>query len=610
MCDGSSMDTEEIIARLENVRRFGAQISARCPAHDDRMNSLSVTAGEDGRTLLRCHAGCSVEDITSALGLRTADLFPERNTEPEKMTREAEYFYSEDVKKIKWRRTDGKKSFSWQHRKGNSWAPGRGGPATHYTGMREPGKAVFLVEGEKDVDTLLSFGLPAVSLPDGADSRWLPEYDAFFSGGNVVILPDHDDAGYRYAQTCAKHLQGIAEVRCLDLASIWPEMPEHGDVSDYLEAYGEDGLRKLLDSIPKKEYRPPDPFLDSFRPLDEFAEQEATWLVPGWIPEEQITLIAADGGAGKTSLWVNIVAALSAGRRCILDPSGHTRSPEKVAFLTTEDSVRKKLRRKLREAGADLSRVMTMDLSSDMSGELRGFKFGSGKMLRFIREFRPKLCVFDPVQAFIPPEVNMSSRNAMRDCLAPLIALGEETGTTFLIVCHSNKRKGAWGRDRIADSADLWDISRSVIMCGTTEDGETRYCSQEKNNYDRLSETVLFRIRDEQIEYVGRTWKRDRELVQETALAVGKSKVSECSDWLLQYLYDHGGDCLTRDMEKAAKATGFTHITVRRAKDALKQDGSIRYVNTGSNQARVWRTVLKGGPVADRVSDRDSKMIK
>lgn len=31
-----------------------------------------------------------------------------------------------------------------------------------------------------------------------------------------------------------------------------------------------------------------------------------------------------------------------------------------------------------------------------------------------------------------------------------------------MVICHTNKRKGAFGRDRIADSADLWDIARSV----------------------------------------------------------------------------------------------------------------------------------------------------
>ena len=332
-----------------------------------------------------------------------------------------------------------------------------------------------------------------------------------------------------------------------------------------------------------------------FRTLDEFPEQEASWIVPGWIPEGQITLITADGGIGKTTLWVNIVAALSAGTRCILDPPDLERDPAIVAFLSTEDSVSKKLRRQVREAGADLSRIITLDISNDVTGQLRGLKFGSDMMMRFIREARPKLLVVDPVQGFIPPEVNMASRNAMRDCLAPLVSLGEEVGTSFIIISHSNKRKGAWGRDRVADSADLWDIARSVIMCGKTEDEEIRYCSQEKNNYDRLQETVLFRfLEDKQIEMVGRTWKRDRDFVSDNAVAIGKPKVDECADWMLQYLYDHGGDCLTRELDEASKQAGFTVSTTRRAKDALKSDGAIRYKNEGVGQTKIWRTVLAG----------------
>ena len=85
--------------------------------------------------------------------------------------------------------------------------------------------------------------------------------------------------------------------------------------------------------------------LSLFKPLEEFPAEEAKWLAPGWIPEAQITVIAADGGIGKTTLWCNIIAALSNGGTCILDPPGVTRQPVKVTFLTTEDSVRKKLRK-------------------------------------------------------------------------------------------------------------------------------------------------------------------------------------------------------------------------------------------------------------------------
>ena len=173
---------------------------------------------------------------------------------------------------------------------------------------------------------------------------------------------------------------------------------------------------------------------------------------------------------GKTTLWCNIITAISSGKTCLLDPEGHTRKPARVAFLTTEDSVRKKLKRKLRMAGADMKNIITPDFLADKTGLLRNLKFSSQEMERFVRHFKPRLCVFDPVQGFIPPEINMGSRNAMRDCMAPLISLGEECGTTFLIICHTNKRKGAYGRDRIADSADLWDVCRSVMMAGYTED--------------------------------------------------------------------------------------------------------------------------------------------
>src|SRR5262245_13238719 len=65
---------EKFLARLKNVASCGDGWSARCPAHNDHQNSLSVGEGEDGRVLLYCHAGCSVEDVLDELEISMGHL--------------------------------------------------------------------------------------------------------------------------------------------------------------------------------------------------------------------------------------------------------------------------------------------------------------------------------------------------------------------------------------------------------------------------------------------------------------------------------------------------------------------------------------------------------
>ena len=334
--------------------------------------------------------------------------------------------------------------------------------------------------------------------------------------------------------------------------------------------------------------------LDCFKPLDFFQEEDATWLVPSWIPEGQITLLAADGGVGKTTLWCHIIAALSAGTRCVLDPPDLKREPMVVSFLTTEDSVKKKLARKLRLAGANMKNIYTPDFASDREGLLRTLKFGTDDMETYIRATQNRLYVFDPVQGFIPPELNMGSRNAMRDCLAPLISLGEETGASFLIVAHTNKRKGASGRDRIADSADLWDISRSVLMSGYTEEQGIRYLSNEKNNYAELQETMLFTIDDNgQVVNEGTSWKRDREYQQDAQINTSAPKREDCKAWIVKYLDEHGGRCSSKELEDKAKEYGYSFRTIRRAKDELKDNEVVKYFRTGGiGKEGEWNVTL------------------
>jgi hypothetical protein len=70
------VNVEDVLSRLERVKRSGEGWMARCPAHDDRVASLKVDVGADERVLLRCHAGCTVEAVVAALGLELRDLFP------------------------------------------------------------------------------------------------------------------------------------------------------------------------------------------------------------------------------------------------------------------------------------------------------------------------------------------------------------------------------------------------------------------------------------------------------------------------------------------------------------------------------------------------------
>lgn len=75
------MNADILLSRLPKVRaRAPDQWSAQCPAHDDKGPSLSIKETPDGRVLLHCFAGCSVDEVVAAIGLDLADLFPPRES--------------------------------------------------------------------------------------------------------------------------------------------------------------------------------------------------------------------------------------------------------------------------------------------------------------------------------------------------------------------------------------------------------------------------------------------------------------------------------------------------------------------------------------------------
>lgn len=72
------MNVDALLSRLEKVRKHGqGKWVSCCPAHDDRSPSLAIKE-IDGTILLHCFGGCSVDEVTGALGINASDLFPPR----------------------------------------------------------------------------------------------------------------------------------------------------------------------------------------------------------------------------------------------------------------------------------------------------------------------------------------------------------------------------------------------------------------------------------------------------------------------------------------------------------------------------------------------------
>jgi hypothetical protein len=117
----------------------------------------------------------------------------------------------------------------------------------------ERDRMVFVVEGEKDCETLARFGLVGTTSSQGA-GKWPTGWgERYFKGRRVTVLPDHDDPGRAHAEQVAADLHSHAtEVRVVHL----PDVKDKGDVSDYLVGHSVEELKALVLATPPWENPP------------------------------------------------------------------------------------------------------------------------------------------------------------------------------------------------------------------------------------------------------------------------------------------------------------------------------------------------------------------
>jgi hypothetical protein len=246
------MTLSEVVHKF-NATRAGDGYKAHCPAHEDRKESLSISRHHD-KILLKCFAGCDIKSVLAAVGLTLQDLF--ENSKP-KTHIVATYEYRDAAGTVCYRKQRTNTKEFWFEQ-----PDGRGGWLAHAKGLTRHiyrrneivGKiALFIVEGEKDADRLATLNMPATTNDTGA-GKWTNYHTAQIpDAADVWIFEDNDEAGRKHvrlaAQSCA------AAGKCVRIVT-FRDLPEHGDVSDWLDAgHTLDELLALCEATPL--YVPP-----------------------------------------------------------------------------------------------------------------------------------------------------------------------------------------------------------------------------------------------------------------------------------------------------------------------------------------------------------------
>ena len=325
------MTIQEIATHFEDVQWSGPNhFQARCPCHDDRKASLSVTLKEDGHILVYDHAHCETGAILQKVGLTFANITPDKSptvtTSPKKDKKKfdwnrivATYDYPNGTRKLR----DANKNFCWQHIENGNYKPGRGSAPHVLYRAGLPGDRAYICEGEKDCNSLAQkYNAFAASVENGAgktEGKWLPEYTEELKGLDCVILQDNDEPGINFANEAAKKLTGTARsVKLLDLKAVWPEIPEHGDISDMIEQLGAEEAWNRLQELEGKTgiYQGEDVFASfgfySVPDLTEAERKPPDFIVSGMIPVG-MTFLSGAPKTRKSFLALQMAVAVATG---------------------------------------------------------------------------------------------------------------------------------------------------------------------------------------------------------------------------------------------------------------------------------------------------------
>lgn len=420
----------------------GRQVLCKCPAHEDRVASLSLSPGTTQPVLIKCHAGCTTEQILEASGMTWDDVCGPREervqtiwTPRGETTSRWIYQYVDEegtllYEVLRVNHDDGTKSIL--QRRPDPTA--KNGWTWNLVGVRRViyrlpdvieaianGGRIHIVEGEKCAD-ILQAHLPVGDIAttnSGGAGKWLDEFSSIFTGAKVAVYADLDDAGRNHARMVRDSLKAVgAEVAVYEPpAGFMKNNKPIKDIGDHLEA-GLDASSLLL-TTPESQAEKARSGVDV---LDATARAfvKPEWVIEGTLAENERMLLVGVEGSGKSELLRQFAACTAAG----LHPfSKVAMPPRRVLYIDAENhpnQVIKSWRNLLRVSSAwerPIERGMLTILEEwDSQIDLTTDR-GKAWLIERMYAYRPNLLLLGPVTNLSDDVSTYSTVNALRNTI-------------------------------------------------------------------------------------------------------------------------------------------------------------------------------------------------
>ncbi|AYY11354.1 hypothetical protein EF847_00085 [Actinobacteria bacterium YIM 96077] len=600
---------DRLVSKLDGVRQRGdGRAVARCPAHDDRNPSLSVTRIE-GQVLLHCFAGCDAADVVAALSLSLRDLYDDS----------AGAAYRYDDGRMVHRGLDlsdiPRKTFK---QSGNT----KGGALyrlERVTAAVAAGQVVVVVEGEKDVHAVESLGYTATSNAMGAGKAhkadWTP-----LRGATVAIVADRDEPGIKHAEQVRDILAGLG---CT--VTVW-QAKTGKDISDHIAAGH--GLPDLVTVEPDELDKPETPTRRlKLTPASTIKPRPVRWLWEtadgeGRLPTGSLTLAVGRAGVGKSQFAAWLTARITTGNL----PGVLWQAPRSVIYSASEDSWEMTIVPRLMAAGANLDRVFRIDVTDDEEAHARLTLPSDISLLEHaINDHQVGLVVCDPLLSLIDGGLNDYRAREVRQALEPLGTMADKTTTkaTILGLAHFTKASGSDPLNLVSGSAAFGQIIRGALAFAKEDrdddQDETEQFQQPgngqgvkyvmstiKNSVGREDlpsleysiepysiDTPEGESKVSRLEFVGTSKRSVKDIISEFPARPKNTTDRDEAKEFLRDLLD-GRDVPVKDIKKEAQDAGHTWMTIRRAADDLGARKVKRGKPGEDGQHWVWTLTPEG----------------